>query len=153
MIFRFCDCKFTFQHSDVFLFNVGNKIFCFFKKWVLLFWRRVHFKVKGGGGAWGRSQVLQRWAAHKGGRSDRFKFFLNGWSQYFSVGLIPWRKLWKGKSDTFFMSQTLILSIKLATVNSIPYLGVSTVLCFPRDICRRWCKLKLQKVAKQWTTR
>ena len=36
------------------------------------------FQGEGGGGAWGRSQVLQRWAAHKGGRSDRFKFFLNG---------------------------------------------------------------------------
>ena len=29
---------------------------------------------------------------------------------------------------TFFMSQTLVLSIKHATVNSIPYFGVSTVI-------------------------
>ena len=36
--------------------------------------------------------------------------------------------LWKGKTDTFFISQTLVLSIKLATVNLIPYFGVSTVI-------------------------
>ena len=34
----------------------------------------------------------------------------------------------EGKTDIFFMSQTLVLSIKLATVNLIPYFGVSTVI-------------------------
>ena len=55
LIFRFCNCIFIFQHSNVFLFNVGNKIFCFYKKWVLLFWTRVHFN--------GGSQVLQNFEA------------------------------------------------------------------------------------------
>ena len=36
--------------------------------------------------------------------------------------------LWKGKTDTFFISQTLVLSIKLATANLIPYFGVSSVI-------------------------
>ena len=37
MTFRFCNCIFIFQHSVVFLFDVGNKIFCFFEKWVFPF--------------------------------------------------------------------------------------------------------------------
>ena len=37
LIFRFCNFIFIFQHSNVFLFNVGNKIFCFFKKWAFPF--------------------------------------------------------------------------------------------------------------------
>ena len=32
LIFRFCNCIFIFQHANIFLFNVGNKTFCFFKK-------------------------------------------------------------------------------------------------------------------------
>ena len=58
--------------------------------------------------------------------------------------MIHWRTLWKGKTDAFFMSQALILSIKLATVNSIPYFGISTVIMLSPDICRRWCKLNFE---------
>ena len=36
--------------------------------------------------------------------------------------------LWKDKTDAFFISQTVVLSIKLATVNLIPYFGVSSVI-------------------------
>ena len=96
--------KFMFQHSNVFLFfNAGNKIFCFFKKWVLLFWMRVHFKGVG-------SQVPQNFEAwllikEGGGGFYRFRIVFRrlgkkGWGQYFRVGLIPWRTLWKGKTDT-----------------------------------------------------
>ena len=34
--------------------------------------------------------------------------------------------LWKSKTDTFFIGQTPVLSTKLATVNLIPYFGVSS---------------------------
>ena len=34
----------------------------------------------------------------------------------------------KGKTDIFLLTQTLVLSIKLATVNSIPDFGVSTAI-------------------------
>ena len=64
LIFRICNCIFIFQYSNVFLFNVGNKVFCFFKNESFLFRTRVHFKggkisspkflggllIKGGGG-------------------------------------------------------------------------------------------------------
>ena len=59
LIFRFCNCIFIFQHSNMFLFDVGNKIFFFFvslKKEVILFWMRVHFK---GGERQGFSKILK----------------------------------------------------------------------------------------------
>ena len=34
----------------------------------------------------------------------------------------------KGETDIFLLTQTLVLSIKLATVNSIPDFGVSTAI-------------------------
>ena len=54
-------------------FNVGNKIFCFFKKWVLLIWTRVHCK--------GGSQVLQNfeaWLLTNGGGLTDLDFFYGG---------------------------------------------------------------------------
>ena len=42
------------------------------------------------------------------------------------------------------MSHILVLSIKLATVNSISYFEVSIVIIVPTDICHRWCKLKFE---------
>ena len=80
------------------------KSFVSLKNESLLLWTRVHFK---GGG----SQFLQNFEgfAHKrgggrvGGGSDRFIifFFEGGWQdkksgcEYFRVGLIPWRTLWR----------------------------------------------------------
>ena len=87
-------------------------------------------------GAWyisrgGESSSPKFWGvvAHKvGGGLTDLEFFLRGggvgrkgWGQYFRVGIIPCRKLWKGKTDTYLMSQTLVLSIKLAIVSSIPF--------------------------------
>ena len=61
------------------------------------------------------------------------------------VRRIFWRTLWKVKQIyAFFMSQALVLSIKLATVNSVTYFGVSTVVMFSQDICRSWWKLKFE---------
>ena len=42
------------------------------------------------------------------------------------------------------MSHILVLSIKLATVNSISYFEVSTVIIVPTDICHWWCKLNFE---------
>ena len=58
--------------------------------------------------------------------------------------LIPWKTLWKSKTDTFFMSQNVVLNIKLATVNSIPFLELAQLFFFTMDICCRWCKLNFE---------
>ena len=76
------------------------------------------------------------------------------WGQYFRVGLIPWTTLWKGKTDTFFMSQTLVLGIKLATVNLIPYFGVSTVIILSHGYLPQVVQVELWTLAwKRWTAR
>ena len=93
-------------------------------------------------------------------RSDRFSFFFffggggglgkKGWGQYFRVGLIPWRILWKGKIDTFFMSQTLVLSINLGTVNPIPYFGVTTVIMLSHRYLLQVVLVELWTFALKW---
>ena len=90
---------FIFHHSNMFLFNIGNKIFCFFKKWVFPFLDKGPFQL-------GELSSWNVWGGLfiKGG-SDRFRFFFfgggegggglgkNGGEQYFRVRLIPWRIL------------------------------------------------------------
>ena len=90
---------------NVFLFNVGNKIFCFFKKWVFPLGR-------GYSSRWGMvkfSKILRK-VAHKMGVLLCEDFFFlggggglgkKGWGQYFRVRLIPWRTLWKYHDYSF----------------------------------------------------
>ena len=97
-MFRFCNCIFILQHSNVLLFYVGDKIFCFYKKSVFPFLMTLHFR-----GSWFKFFQILRGVAHKGGEgggSNRFMifFFLGGLSkkggiQYIKVDLIPWRTL------------------------------------------------------------
>ena len=61
MIFRFCNCIFIFQHSIAFLFNVGNKIFCFLKKWVFPFLDEGTVQGGAGGGGGELSYTLIPW--------------------------------------------------------------------------------------------
>ena len=107
------------------------------------------------------SQILQhfeKWLLIKRG-PGRFKFFFvgrglgkNGWVQYFRAELIPWKTLWKGKTDTSFLSQTVVLNIKHATVNSIPYLGVRTVITLSHEYLSQMVQVELWTLAwKRWT--
>ena len=119
LIFRFCNCIFMFQHSNVFLFfNAGNKIFCFFKKWVLLFWTRVH--LKGGG-----SQVLQNFEAllikvggGGGGGLTDLELFLGGLVKRGEVNISGWGWYPGGHYGKVKLIRT--------------------------DFCRRWCKLDFE---------
>ena len=90
----FCNCIFVFQHSIVFLFNVGNKIFCFFKNWIFPFLEGGTFQ---GGGRGVKFSKILRGVAHKGGGLTDLEFFIflggrggglgkKGWGQYFKVG-------------------------------------------------------------------
>ena len=71
LIFRFCNSIIIFQHSNVFFFNVINKICHFFKKRVFpflgkgTFQRRVKF-----------SKILRGLLKKEG--SDRFRIFWEG---------------------------------------------------------------------------
>ena len=98
LIFRSCNCIFMFQHSNVFLINVGNKIFCFFKKKRVFsfWWEHMSRGELSSAKFWGGLLMKEG----EGG-SDRFRFFLGGggvgkkgWYQFFRVELIPWRTLW-----------------------------------------------------------
>ena len=83
------ECIFIFNVQMCSFFIVGNKIFCFFKKWIFSTFQRG-------------SQVLQNFE----GCSDRFIIFgvglgKKGWGQYLRVGLIPWRTLWIAKGEVW----------------------------------------------------
>ena len=112
LIFRFCNCVFVFQHSNVSHLMLEIKYFVSLKNVSFLFWTRVHFKE-------GKLSSPKFWGrvAHKGWvrgrwRSGRFIIFFVGegwglskkwWSQYFRVWLIPWRTLclvsWRYRSS------------------------------------------------------
>ena len=108
LIFRFCNCVFVFQHSNVSHLMLEIKYFVSLKNVSFLFWTRVHFKEgklsspkcwgrvahKGGEGGWGG------WGG--GGGQVGGGVSKKGWGQYFRVGLIPLRTLclicWRHRS-------------------------------------------------------
>ena len=76
----------------MFLFNVWNKIFCFFKTWVFPFLGESTFQGRelSSPKFWGGLLIKRGF--------DRSRIFLaglgqKGWGQYFRLGLIPWRTL------------------------------------------------------------
>ena len=136
LIFRFCNCVFIFQHSNVSHLMLEIKSFVSLKNVSFLFWTRVHFKE-------GKLHSPKFWGrvAHKGegkgwgggGGLEDLQFFLwgergatkKGWGQYSRVGLIPWRTLclisWRYRSSykSFGGNWNNCKSLEADTVSSV----------------------------------
>ena len=121
----------------MFFFNVGNKIFCFFKRMSLCnFWWGYISR-----GEW-TSQVL------------RFRFFggggggKKGWGPYFRVGLIPRRTLWwifwkwfmkMLKKKTFILQQSYLYIRVLKSCEVLFYTYCKGLFCFYIAVVQLLC--------------
>ena len=129
MIFKFCNCIFIFQSSNVFLLEIKSVVSL--RNESLLFWVRVYFK--------GESQVLQNFEREGGvrikGGSDRFRSFAGslgkkGWGQYFRVEVISYDPIYIHTHTYKNGGEFKVINSNNSTCNRIYLKNKSNILHF-----------------------